>query len=172
LDLGWCPNTEEGASGHFGERLENFLEHLPYSGLSVNDRAAVDARCAMLLNGVDFCGAAASLVACTPGGGGDRNIDKGGWKQLCRALREIDAPHTLGGRVDIATGHYGVLQPDFVAQMAATLRSGGRMDGAAVLTLGNAPTEEDKERARWDVIDDGRTFLYHPSKQTVHGVRF
>ena len=55
-----------------------------------------------------------------------------------------------GGRIEVASGHYGHLHPDFLAQMCRTLRS-----------VEDADAAEDE----WD--DVGRLFLYHSSRETV-----
>ena len=148
---------------HFGGRLETFLEYMAtvypgetgkhdVPGLPAADLHVVRGKCAALLADVDF-GAArdSALVTCMPGGTAGRDKDKGGWQQLRQALAEIGAPALGGdGRIEVATGHFGHIKRDFLAQMCRTLRRVRAADAA-----------EDE----WD--DVGRTFLYHSSRRTV-----
>ena len=131
-------------STHFGGRLKTFLDYLPYKGLPAQDMQHVRDHCGSVIAGIDFGSASGALVTCMPGG--PRGEDKGGWTQLREALADIDAPRT-GGPVHIATGHYGAIQPRFLAQMVDTLR---RSDSAGDL---------------WHRI--GTCFLYHSSRATV-----
>ena len=146
---------------HFGGRLEAFLEYTAtvYDGLPAADRATVRGKCAALLADVDF-GAArdSAIVACTPGGPAGKG-NKGGWQQLRQSLGEIGAPALGGdGRVDVATGHFGALQRDFLGQMCRTLRRDVRppADSAA---------DDAADGGGWD--DVGRVFLYHSSRRTA-----
>lgn len=144
-DFPVLPGARTSSSPSFGARLETFLRYLPFQGLPQDHSRVVREHCARVLADVDFGSATGALVTCMPGG--SASLDKGGWQELRRALAEICAPRT-DGRIDIATGHFGAIQLDFLAQMARTLR--------------RAPPGGGGE---WDSI--GRCFMYHSSRDTV-----
>jgi len=137
------------SSPSFGARLASFLHYLPYEGLAPQELHTVRDHCTDLLADIDFRCATGALVTCMPGG--SASLDKGGWQQLACGLAEICAPPTTDGRIDIATGHFGAIQPDFLAQMARTLRRDVR--GAS------------GSEGEWGAV--GRCFMYHSSRGTV-----
>ena len=139
------------SSPHFGGRLSSFLDYIAAQPFPVplpsNDQRRVRQRNAELLDGVDFSSATdAALLTCMPGG--PSGLDKGGWKQLDLSMRQIGAPQTHGGRIDIATGHFGAISLPFLQTMTTTLR--------------RSPPQASNEL---DAI--GTTFLYHSSRKTV-----
>lgn len=138
---------------HFGGRLEAFLEYAArvYPGLPAADLHIVRGKCSALLADVDFGAARDSAIVTYMPGGPAGGKDKGGWQQLRQSLAEIGAPSLGGdGRIEVATGHFGAIKRDFLAQMCRTLRRVRAADAA------------DDE---WD--DVGRVFLYHSSRRTV-----
>jgi len=148
-----CTGTP--GSHPFGTRLKTFLDYLPYPGLGGGEIEVVGRCCGEVVSGVDFQTATGGLVCSMPGG--PVGLDKGGYAQLAAALGEIDAPRTTGGRVDIATGHFGHLQPAFVSQMTGVLRDN------FPTALKKQPTRTDAEE--WHRI--GECFMYHSARRTV-----
>ena len=75
----------------------------------------------------------------------------------------MDAPH-LGkdARIDIATGHFGTIQPPFLTQMVRTVRRDAAVHGGGE---GDGGEGDGGEGDEWS--DIGRTFLYHSSRATV-----
>ena len=142
------PRTPAAYHDAFGAPLLDFLEYLPtmYEGLGRADKDSVTERCEELICGVDFSSANGALVTCLPS---NRHGDTGGWKMLEQALHSIGAPRTAGGRIDIATGHYGALHWPFLSTMTRTLR------------------RQRHPSAGGHEEDVGRTFLYHSSRATV-----
>jgi hypothetical protein len=90
--------------------------------------------------------------------------DKGGWKHLRQALMELNAPCIRkGGRIDIATGHFGQIQPPFLANMCTLLKNNT-----------NHEEEDDGLISKGDGWNNpltkskiGMAFLYFCSRSTV-----
>ena len=141
------PRTPAAYHDAFGAPLLDFLEYLPtmYEGLGRADKDSVT-ELRKFICGVDFSSANGALVTCLPS---NRHGDTGGWKMLEQALHSIGAPRTAGGRIDIATGHYGALHWPFLSTMTRTLR------------------RQRHPSAGGHEEDVGRTFLYHSSRATV-----
>ena len=144
----------------FGVQLREFLAYIPYKNLERGELRTVNRFCSDLLRNATFAGATGRLVCCMP----SHRCDKGGWKHLRQALMELNAPCIRkGGRIDIATGHFGQIQPPFLANMCTLLKNNT-----------NHEEEDDGLISKGDGWNNpltkskiGMAFLYFCSRSTV-----